>query len=62
VESTDEMAIAKHTVFAEQTVGGKTLDKMTMHNERLFDNHTSPSAPTDVIYMPYAWITCQTVS
>jgi hypothetical protein len=56
------MAIAKHTVFAEQTVGGKTLDKMTMHNERLFDNHTSPSAPTDVIYMPYAWITCQTVS
>jgi len=35
---------------------------MTRHNERAFDNRTSPLAPTDKIYMPYAWITCQEVN
>jgi len=56
------MAIAKHNVFAQQTVGGKTLEQMTRHNERAFANRMSPSAPTDLIYMPYVWITCQEVS
>jgi len=62
VESTGIMAIAKHKVFAQPTVGGKTLEQMTRHNERAFDHRTSPSAPTDKIYMPYVWITCQEVS
>jgi len=37
---------------------------MTRHNERAFDrdNRTSPSAPTDKIYMQYVWISCQEVS
>jgi len=38
------MEIANHNVFAQQTVRGKTLEQMTMHNERAFDNRMSQSA------------------
>jgi len=62
MESTRDMEIAKHTVFAQQTVGSKTLEQMTMHNERAFDNRLSQSAPTDTIFMSYVWMTCQQVS
>ena len=56
------MEIAKHNVFAQQTVGGKTLEQMTMHNERASDNRMSQSARKDTIFMSYVWMTCQQVS
>ena len=40
MESTGDMEIAKHNVFAQQTVWGKTLEQMTRHNERVLDNRT----------------------
>ena len=49
-------------MFAQQSVGGKTLEQMTMHNERAFDNRMSQLASTDTIFMPYVWMTCQQVS
>ena len=62
MESTEEMEAAKHHVFAIHTIGGKTLLAMTQHNQKVFANRELPSAGLDIIYMAYAFMTCQTVS
>ena len=62
MESTEEMEAAKHYVFSILTIGGKTLLEMTQHNEKVFANRELPSGCLDTVYMPYAFMTCQTVS
>jgi len=56
------MEVAKHDVFAQQTIGGKTLLERTLHNEQAFANRMSPSGRQDKVFMKYAWLTCQQVS
>jgi len=56
------MEEAKHDVFAQQTIGGKTLQEMTLHNEQAFANRMLPSGRQDKVFMIYAWMTCQQVS
>jgi len=56
------MEVSKHDVFAQQTIGGKTLLAMTLHNEQAFANRMSPSGRLDKVFMQYAWLTCQQVS
>jgi len=56
------MEASKHDVFAQQTIGGKTLLAMTLHNEQAFANRMSPSGRLDKVFMQYAWLTCQQVS
>jgi len=62
VASTEQMEIAKHDVFAQQTIGGKTLLEMTIHNEQAVANRMSPSGRQDKFFMSHAWLTCQQVS
>jgi len=62
VDSTEEMEAAKHHVFAIHTIGGKTLLEMTQHNQKVFANRELPSGSLDIIYMAYAFMTCQHIS
>jgi len=56
------MEAAKHNVFSQQTIGGKTLWQMTLHNERAFANCMSPSGREDEIFRQYIWMRCQKVA
>jgi len=56
------MEVAKHDIFSQQTIGGKTLLEMTLHNEQAFANRMSPSGRQDKVFVKYAWMTCHQVS
>jgi len=53
VESTGDMEVAKHNVFAQRTVGYKTLLEMSLHNERAFANRMSPSGRQEKVFIQY---------
>jgi len=51
VVSTEQMEEATPAVFAQQTIGGKTLQEMTLHNEQAFANRMYRRQ--DKIFMKY---------